>query len=117
MYKPGTYGTYDPRADRSKISNRQKFKEDKITLCEILPDFSLLSTTPRRAPTNDEFTRGLCQAFKTGKLTLSVIFAAQIFLDIHHILRDNVDCGFRDLCRTASASVASTNENFNSTRT
>ncbi|EXJ93620.1 hypothetical protein A1O1_02012 [Capronia coronata CBS 617.96] len=94
------------------MSNCEKVKEDKIILCEILPDFSLLSFSPRRSATDDELTRGLCQAFKTGKLTLAVIFAAQIFLDIHHILRDDVDRGFMNLCRAAAASEASINENF-----
>ncbi|EXJ91614.1 hypothetical protein A1O3_00162 [Capronia epimyces CBS 606.96] len=112
VYKSGTYGLYDPRADRLKMSNREKWKEDKIILSEILPDFSIISFDPTRSPTDDEFTRGLCLAFKTGKLTLAVLLAAQVFLDIHHILRDNVNRGFRDLCRVAASSVASITENF-----
>ncbi|KAL2424199.1 hypothetical protein ABEF95_004212 [Exophiala dermatitidis] len=112
VYKPGTYGVYDLRADRSKMSNREKFKEDKVILCEILPDYSLISLRPRPSATDDEFTRGLCAALKSGNLLLSLVFAGQVFLDIHHILRENVGRGFDDLSFTCIACLESLNDNF-----
>src|SRR6201999_2563993 len=40
--KKGYYGTYNPKADRTKMSLRQKLSEDKIIILEILPEFCVL---------------------------------------------------------------------------
>ncbi len=111
MYRPGTYGIYDPSADRSKMSPREKFKEDKIILCEILPDFSVLALGGR-GPAEDEFCRGLKQVFRDRKIPLWVTFAAQVFLDIHHVLRENVDSGFQRLCQIGNAISRSITRNL-----
>ena len=112
LYKPGTYRVYNSAADRSNMSNREKFQEDKIVLCEILPDFNMLGLGTQLAPDFDELTRGLSKAFKTKVIPLSLTFAAQLFLDIHHILRDQVGRGFQDLCSIGHMMQASINQNL-----
>lgn len=60
-YTPGIYGAYEPLADRSKMSNRDRHREDKIVLCELLSDFILHTLGSRHARIVDEFSRGICK--------------------------------------------------------
>lgn len=96
--KRGIYGFYQPHTNRNSKSNRDKFIEDKILLLEMLPEFfySCHITEPAasRPPVEDEFSRGLRDMFKTKEVTLPLAFAATLFLDIHHMLRGEVDFGF-----------------------
>lgn len=45
----------------------------------------------------DELTRALRVMFKTQEVTLPLAFATTLYLDIHHMLRDEVDFGFKRL--------------------
>ncbi|KAJ9612123.1 hypothetical protein H2200_003720 [Cladophialophora chaetospira] len=112
LHKPGFYGVYDPSADRSKMTNREKFQEDKIVLLEILPDFTMLARGSRDTPELDEFTRSLFKAIDSKEVSLSLAFSAQVFLDIHHILRTQVVRGFSDLCTVGTMIEGSINRNF-----
>ena len=42
VYKPGHFGTYNPKADRSKMSVAERFNEDKILMLELLPEYAML---------------------------------------------------------------------------
>ena len=97
IMKPGFFGTYDPASDRSNKSAQEKFREDKAMLCGILPDFYIATYGPQHNILDDELTRGLRTAFETKKLPLWLVFAAQIYVDIHHILREDVSRGFEEL--------------------
>ncbi|KAF2146868.1 uncharacterized protein K452DRAFT_242024, partial [Aplosporella prunicola CBS 121167] len=112
VYKPGHYGIYHPSSDRNEKSSRQKFQEDKIILMELLPEFALVCMNTNTIPAQDELTRGLRVLFKTRKMSFAVVFAAQIFLDIHYMLRDDVVRGFKDLQQTAQLIQGSLNQNF-----
>ncbi|KAF3058017.1 hypothetical protein GL218_05222 [Daldinia childiae] len=48
-------------------------------------------------PVEDEFLRGIKELAKTKEVPFYLVFAAQIFLDIHYILRGNVSRGFETL--------------------
>jgi hypothetical protein len=109
--KPGFYGIYDPSTDWFKKNAREKFKDDKILLLELLPEFMFLARITERTPAEDEFTRGLRTMFKTKKVTLCLAYAATIFLDIHHILRGETDYCFQALSETMSV-VLSNIENI-----
>jgi hypothetical protein len=100
IMKPGYWGIYDPRADRNKLTVRERIVEDRVILLEALPEFYLICpdimfNNPKyRLPVADEFIEGLRSVFqlqKTGKkdVPLWVAFGGQIFLDIHHILRED----------------------------
>ncbi|EER45167.1 conserved hypothetical protein [Histoplasma capsulatum H143] len=72
VFKKGYFGTYNPKADRERLSLGQKFNEDKIILLSILPEFCLM-------PTEDAITRSLTEFSKTKRVTLWLCFASQIF--------------------------------------
>lgn len=44
VFKKGRFGTYNPKADRERMSLGQKFNEDKILLLSILPEFCMVNT-------------------------------------------------------------------------
>jgi hypothetical protein len=96
--KKGIYGVYQPHSKRSSMSNRDKFKEDKILLLEMLPEFFYYCRTTEpansRPPVEDELSRGIRTMFKTKEVTLPLAFAVTLFLDIHHMLRDQAALGF-----------------------
>ncbi|KAF1918794.1 hypothetical protein BDU57DRAFT_535853 [Ampelomyces quisqualis] len=99
--KRGIYGFYQPHTNRDNKSSRDQFKEDKILLLEMLPEFFYYCRTTEpagsRPPVEDELSSGLRTMFKTKEVTLPLAFAATLFLDIHHTLRDEVDFGFKRL--------------------
>ncbi|KAL4803818.1 hypothetical protein BDV18DRAFT_144489 [Aspergillus unguis] len=102
LYKPGFYGTLNRRSNRSRKSGRERYQEDKIILTEILGDFYTLHTHVPEQSYEDEFTRGLRNLFRTKKLPIWLVFAAQVFLDIQHQLRDQIERPFKDLNACAS---------------
>jgi hypothetical protein len=97
--KRGFYGTYNPASNRKSKGSRERFLEDKILLLEMLPEFFFYckTTAPDSPPVEDEFTRALRTMFQAMEVNLPVVFAATLFLDIHHTLRDEVDYGFKRL--------------------
>lgn len=102
IYREGFYGTYDPSSDRRKKNARQKHQEDTVVLMEILPEFALLCRMRGYVPVEDELVRGLRTAFDTHKISLSTILAAQVYLDIHHRMRDQIHRGLIDMEKTAN---------------
>ncbi|KAM5453518.1 hypothetical protein MaudCBS49596_002721 [Microsporum audouinii] len=112
IYKPGYFGVYDPASDRTKKTPREKFKEDKVILTEHFTEFALLAICVPDLDAEDELTRSFKEAFETHKITLSLVFATQVYLDIHHVLREGVKCGLSDLMTTAGMIDESINDNF-----
>ena len=112
ILKPGFFGVYDPSSDRSRKTAREKFKEDKAVLFGILPDFFAATYGTQTLTAEDEFTRGLRTAFKDKKLPLWLIFAAQIYMDIHHILRESISRGCYDLQQVGKFVCNSIKANF-----
>lgn len=97
VFKKGYFGTYNPKADRERMSVGQKFNEDKIILLSILPEFCMVDTFKIQMPTEDAITRGLTEFAKTKRVTLWLCFVSQIFLDVHHIMRHSTLGAFGDL--------------------
>ena len=97
VFKQGYFGTYNPKANRERMSLGQKFNEDKIILLSILPEFCMLNTFKIQMPTEDAITRGLVEFAKTKEVTLWLCFASQIFLDVHHTMRHSTLGAFGDL--------------------
>jgi hypothetical protein len=96
--KRGYYGKYEPMSDRSCKSNSEQFREDKVLLLEMLPEFLYYCrSTKEPPPVEDELSRGLRAMFTTKEVGLPLVFAATLFLDIHHILRDHVAFGYQKL--------------------
>jgi len=45
----------------------------------------------------DELSKGLLDMFRTKKISLSLTFATQVYVDIHHVLRANVKRSLTDM--------------------
>ncbi|KGO75476.1 hypothetical protein PITC_081830 [Penicillium italicum] len=97
VFKKGYFGTYNPKADRERMSLGQKFNEDKIILLSILPEFCMVDAFKMQIAAEDSITRGLAEFAKTKKATMWLCFASQIFLDVHHIMRHSTLGAFGDL--------------------
>ncbi len=75
--------------------------EDKIILLERLPVFCVLGQARHELFSLDELTKGLATLYRTKEIPLWLAFAAQIFLDITHVLRDSIGDAYIQIKRTA----------------
>ena len=98
---PDYFARPDVDSDRSTMTPRGKFEDDKIIMYSGLADFFLTSTAKVPVP-EDELTRGLRTAFETNELPLWLILAAQVYLDIHHAMGQNVMKCYANLRRNGS---------------
>ncbi|KPI39551.1 uncharacterized protein AB675_3261 [Cyphellophora attinorum] len=112
VYKPGYFGTYDPKTDREKKSVPEKFQEDKIILLEIFPEFCQLEArVGLDLPVRDEITAGFIDFLKKKKVSLWLSFAVQILLDAHHACRRSRTGAFGDL-RMCSLRITRTIDDY-----
>ncbi|KAL7622050.1 hypothetical protein AAE478_007551 [Parahypoxylon ruwenzoriense] len=94
LYRDGKYRPYDPRSDRASKSGYEKFEEDEALL---LPFFTELMAVQRgigNYPVEDEFLRGIRELDKAKTVPFYLVFATQVFLDIHYTLRQDIERGF-----------------------
>lgn len=90
IYKDGAFGPYDPTLDRAKMSNEEKLRQDNTLMSETFAELMALVRCVPDYPVNDELIRGMKELDRTREIPMCLAFAAQIFLDIHHILRGRV---------------------------
>ena len=86
------------------LSPRRKFEEDKRYLLEHLAEPTLMARTfgETHLIAEDELTRGLRQMSVDKELPVWLVFATQVFLDIHHVVGTDVDHGMSDLRNTGT---------------
>ncbi|KAK9350250.1 hypothetical protein V1523DRAFT_98130 [Lipomyces doorenjongii] len=94
LIKEGMFGRYDPDSDLATKTGRQKFQEDQILLMEFFSELMTVIRCVPGYPVEDEFLRGMKELDKTRTVSFSLVFAAQIFLDIHHTMRTRVRLSF-----------------------
>lgn len=82
-YYPKT-DVYEPRVDRSELSDDEMTRHNFILLREVLFEYVPLLCGP--LPTEDALTTGLRRVYETKKVPVWVAFALQGFLDISCIL-------------------------------
>lgn len=92
---------YDPRNPREWMLPKWKFREDKALLFKVLPEFCVVAHADGNIPVEDAMTCGVREMMKEDYVPLLLIFATQVYLDIHHILREKVCNGFHDLIKSA----------------
>ena len=114
--KPGYFGVYNPRTDRSRLTAREKLKEDLIILCESLPEFCLFTKVTSQFPVPDELLDGLRLMFTKKTIPTWVTFAAQIYLDIHHVLRQDIGRGFTELQASGTQAMSTLTEYFTTSK-
>ncbi|RAH76013.1 hypothetical protein BO86DRAFT_426094 [Aspergillus japonicus CBS 114.51] len=97
-----SFATCDRATDWAQKSARDRFEEDNRVMSEVLSEFVYLHLLlPQPEPHEDEITRGIRKMFDTHQIPLWLVFASQIFLDIHHCLEGDVVNGFADFTNTA----------------
>jgi hypothetical protein len=111
--RPAEIGTYTPGIDRAKLDPKELSEQDGGLLMDFLttvgPYVSVGDT-----PNDDELMRGI-QAMlskKKGKIPLWLVFAAQNYLDIHHILMKHADGPLDDLQEFAREAQSTLREHF-----
>ncbi|RSM03293.1 hypothetical protein CDV31_010569 [Fusarium ambrosium] len=87
IYPDGHFGVYDPEKDWTSMTGEQKFEEDTIIIGELYMEALALVHHIPDYPVSDEFIRGVKKFKETKEIPFSLIFAAQITLDIHHTVR------------------------------
>lgn len=113
VYQP----PYDPLADRSKLTNRQRRKQDLILLSETLPVYHpYIHFKGVYYPFPDELFDGLRSMFTTKIVTTSVTFSTQIYLDIHHLLGSAIGRGFTELQASGDQVVSTLTEYFTTSK-
>ncbi|KAI1124433.1 hypothetical protein F5Y10DRAFT_30607 [Nemania abortiva] len=94
LYKEGMFGTYDPKSNRNAKSGYEKFHEDRALLMPFFTELMTVCVSVTDYPVEDEFLRGMAEMRKTRRTPFPMVFAAQVFLDIHHVLRKDVSRAF-----------------------
>ncbi|KAL4908040.1 hypothetical protein BDW74DRAFT_175825 [Aspergillus multicolor] len=91
------HGDYDPTSSKKTRVTVMMFLEDQAILKKALLEvFAYGKISPM--PVEDRLTKDLKVMFKTRKITLSLLFGLQTFLDIHYALKgDPITRGFEDL--------------------
>lgn len=97
IYRQGFFGTYDPKTDRAKMSNVQQFQEDKIIFAAAFTDLCFLAKCKDNIPAEDELTRGIRIMVNDRKIHIWTLFAARLFIDVHHLLRADIGIPFKQL--------------------
>ena len=102
---PGSWANYNPLANRDKMSGHDKFMEDKDLMDTMMEDFLLLADNGDGDAllTEDDLilmARGMIQEDRTTHLW--GVLALQLFLDIHHALREKTNHCFEELRGTAA---------------
>lgn len=97
LFKPGHFGTYDPRSDRGRKTGPEKWQEDKILIMEVCTDLMTIIRTLPQWPVEDELLRGMKEMDETHKVPFYLVFSAQVYLDIHHLLRGRVGNGLQEM--------------------
>ena len=114
IYRPDVFGAFDPQAEWFELSPRRKFEEDKRYLSEHLAEPTLMARTfgKMHLIAEDELTRGLRQMSENKELPIWLVFATQVFLDIHHVVGPDVDHGMSDLENTGTIIKSSVQRMF-----
>jgi hypothetical protein len=84
------FGVRDYETDWESKSDEQKAMEDAIILTELWFECLLLRNIPDY-PCRDEFIRGVMEYRETKKIPFSLVFAAQVNLDIHNTIGGYVE--------------------------
>ncbi|KAI5306217.1 hypothetical protein KEM56_001807 [Ascosphaera pollenicola] len=104
QFKPDHFGVYNPRANRDLMDNRAKANEDRVLLMSALGEISLLCKITEPMTWEDGMTSGLRETLcKTNRIPLWLTFAVQLHMDVHHVLRSDVNRAYDDLRGAANS--------------
>ena len=89
-------GLYDPRADHTMPTSRERKEQDLIILHETLIELFFM-TQIEETPVLDELTSGLASVVSDKTCAVWMTFGAQILVHIHNALGEDVGLGFSEL--------------------
>ncbi|SCO84392.1 uncharacterized protein FRV6_08519 [Fusarium oxysporum] len=87
------------QSDRSSRKDRAKFKKDQIILSEFFTEAVMLARIVPNYPVEDEFIQGIRELDTTGNIPFRLVYATQILLDFHHIIRDRTSSAVDSLLK------------------
>ncbi|KAL9109590.1 MAG: hypothetical protein Q9227_005770 [Pyrenula ochraceoflavens] len=111
VFKPETFGKYNPNLEWSRLEPREQFQQDKVLLLEYLPEPTLLQILKLKLPAEDAITVILRQFAGDRKMPIHTLFAAQVLLDMHHTLGPKVSKCLIELQVKASQIKSTVGEN------
>jgi hypothetical protein len=79
------------------LSLREKLQEDRNILKALLAEFCFLGEFPETIPGLNELTGGALEMIRMQLIPIWLVFAFQVQLDIHSILKSGMNIGHRDL--------------------
>ncbi|KAJ9604210.1 hypothetical protein H2200_011044 [Cladophialophora chaetospira] len=91
-----------PETNRSKLTEEDKFMQDRLLLTDMLSDldgYADADGTDGTAAPDDELTKAFINFFSAKKVPVWLVFAAQVFLDTHHNLGENCSTGFEQVLK------------------
>ncbi|MCJ1373877.1 hypothetical protein MMC20_005107 [Loxospora ochrophaea] len=104
---------YDSPQEHFKLSPRQQFQNDRVILFKTLREIVVIMVQHvRSGPVEDEFIKGVRKHWASKTLDMWVVFAAQVSLDIHHIMGQDVVRGIEELKAASEDVLLSTKSYF-----
>lgn len=80
--------------DRKRMSKQEKLLKDKVLLSQFLSELTIIVRHVEDFPVYDELLRGMEEFDQTRDIPMYLVFAAQVFLDIHHVMGKRVDSAY-----------------------
>ncbi|KAK4236323.1 hypothetical protein C8A03DRAFT_45672 [Achaetomium macrosporum] len=93
LAKEGFFGKYNAASDAATKTGQQLADEDTILLMEFFTELMVVIRLIPNYPVQDDFLRGMREMDQTRQVPFHLVFAAQVFLDIHHTLRAKAASG------------------------
>lgn len=112
IYKPGHFGYRDLSSNWSQKSPREKYKDDSLVLMEAFPDLMLMTMIKSSPLSEDELIRGFRDMAPGKGIPLWLVFSAQSFLDVQHVLEKDVTRAHEQLLKIVSGISGSIEENL-----
>ena len=112
FYNPDPSCVFDPASDRNAKAGREKFLDDSTVMREALTHFNVIHGSIGLRPFADEISTELLEIFEVRKISWTIIFAPQVFLDIKYVLQENVARAFPILNSTGDAITCSLKQHF-----
>ncbi|KAI9374303.1 hypothetical protein BJX61DRAFT_319974 [Aspergillus egyptiacus] len=98
LYKPRD--KFDPNSDRSAKLPHEMFEEDLGIFRDLIFELVFYIRGPFM-PAEDHLIRGVRDMIQGAEISVSVIFAVQIAIDLHHLMGDRLGQAFHELERFA----------------
>ncbi|KAK3311172.1 uncharacterized protein B0T15DRAFT_489798 [Chaetomium strumarium] len=93
LAQEGFFGKYSAARDAATETDQQLTDEDTTLLMEFFTELMVVIRLIPNYPVEDELVRGMREMDQARQVPFHLVFAAQIYLDIHHTLRAKAASG------------------------